>query len=144
MKYGFVKVAAAIPQVKIADCQYNAEQAESLIAKAEGSGVQVIVFPELNLTGYSCGDLFGQTLLLEQAELGLMRVMNNTRQLDIISIVGMPVRVESVLMNCAVVIQKGKILGIVPKTYLPNYKAIIRSFTSIVGLLQPLLIRMRW
>ena len=122
MKYGFVKVAAAIPQVKIADCQYNAEQAESLIAKAEGSGVQVIVFPELNLTGYSCGDLFGQTLLLEQAELGLMRVMNNTRQLDIISIVGMPVRVESVLMNCAVVIQKGKILGIVPKTYLPNYK----------------------
>ena len=84
--------------------------------------MQVIVFPELNLTGYSCGDLFGQTLLLEQAELGLMRVMNNTRQLDIISIVGMPVRVESVLMNCAVVIQKGKILGIVPKTYLPNYK----------------------
>ena len=122
MKYGFVKVAAAIPQVKIADCQYNAEQAESLIAKAEGSGVQVIVFPELNLTGYSCGDLFGQALLLEQAEMALMRVMNNTRQLDIISIVGMPVRVESVLMNCAVVIQKGKILGIVPKTYLPNYK----------------------
>ena len=122
MKYGFVKVAAAIPQVRIADCQYNAEQAESLIAKAEGSGVQVIVFPELSLTGYSCGDLFGQTLLLEQAEMALMRVLNNTRQLDIISILGMPVRVESVLLNCAVVIQKGKILGVVPKTYLPNYK----------------------
>ena len=122
MKYGFVKVAAAVPLVKVADCQYNAEQAESLIARAEGSGVQVIVFPELNLTGYSCGDLFGQALLLEQAEMALMRVLNNTRQLDIISIMGMPVRVESVLMNCAVVIQKGKILGIVPKTYLPNYK----------------------
>lgn len=122
MKYGFVKVAAAIPLVKVADCQYNAEQAESLIAKAEGNGVQILVFPELNLTGYSCGDLFGQALLLEQAEMALMRVLNNTRQLDIISILGMPLRVDSMLLNCAVVIQKGKILGAVPKTYLPNYK----------------------
>lgn len=122
MKYGFVKVAAAIPLVKVADCPYNAEQAESLIAKAEGNGVQILVFPELNLTGYSCGDLFGQALLLEQAEMALMRVLNNTRQLDIISILGMPLRVDSMLLNCAVVIQKGKILGAVPKTYLPNYK----------------------
>lgn len=79
-------------------------------------------FPELNLTGYSCGDLFGQSLLLEQAEMALMQVMNETRQLDIISIVGMPVTVNSTLMNCAVVLQRGKILGVVPKTYLPNYK----------------------
>lgn len=122
MKYGFVKVAAAIPLVKVADCPYNAEQVESLIAKAEGNGVQILVFPELNLTGYSCGDLFGQALLLEQAEMALMRVLNNTRQLDIISILGMPLRVDSMLLNCAVVIQKGKILGAVPKTYLPNYK----------------------
>lgn len=122
MNWRFVKVAAAIPLVKIADCQFNAEQTESLIAKAEGNGVHILVFPELNLTGYSCGDLFGQSLLLEQAEMALMRILNNTRQLDVISIVGMPVRVESALMNCAVVIQRGKILGIVPKTYLPNYK----------------------
>ena len=122
MKYGFVKVAAAIPLVKVADCQFNAQQTSKLIVEADSKGVQVIIFPELNLTGYSCGDLFGQTLLLEQAEIALMQVMNETRQLDIISIVGMPVVVNSTLMNCAVVCQRGKILGIVPKTYLPNYK----------------------
>ena len=122
MKFGYVKVASAIPSVRVADCPYNAQQAEKLIAIAEGKGVQIIVFPELNLTGYSCGDLFQQTLLQEQAEIALMQVMNNTRQLDIISILGMPVVVNGILMNCAVVIQKGKMLGIVPKTYLPNYK----------------------
>lgn len=122
MKFGFVKVAAAIPTVKVADCKFNAQQAETQIAIADGKGVQIVVFPELNLTGYSCGDLFGQQLLLEQAELALMQIMNNTRQLDVISIVGMPVIVNSTLLNCAVVFQKGKILGVVPKTYLPNYK----------------------
>lgn len=122
MKFGFVKVAAAVPSVKVADCKFNAQQTENLIAVADGKGVQILVFPELNLTGYSCADLFGQLLLLEQAEFALMQVMNNTRQLDIISIVGMPVSVNATLLNCAVVFQKGKILGIVPKTYLPNYK----------------------
>mgnify|MGYP000391118483 CR=1 FL=1 len=80
MKYGFVKVAAAIPLVKVADCQFNAQQTSKLIVEADSKGVQVIIFPELNLTGYSCGDLFGQTLLLEQAEIALMQVMNETRQ----------------------------------------------------------------
>ena len=122
MKFGFVKVAAAIPAVKVADCRFNAQQTETQIAVADGRGAQVVIFPELNLTGYSCGDLFGQQILLEQAELALMQVMNNTRQLDIISIVGMPVMANSTLLNCAVVFQKGKILGAVPKTYLPNYK----------------------
>lgn len=122
MKYGYVKVAAAIPAVKVADCVFNAGQTEKQILEAEEKGVQIIVFPELNLTAYSCGDLFGQRLLLEQAEMALMQVMNNTRQLDIISIVGMPVLLNSSLLNCAVVFQKGKILGVVPKSYLPNYK----------------------
>lgn len=121
MKYGFVRVAAAIPQVKVADCRYNASQAEEMIIEADGNKVQAIVFPELNITGYSCGDLFGQALLLEQAEIALMQLVNNTRQLDIISILGMPVAVGGILYNTAVVIQKGKILGVVPKTYLPNY-----------------------
>ena len=121
MKFGFVKVAAAIPSVKVADCKYNAQHAEAQIVIADGKGVEIIVFPELNMTGYTCADLFGQQLLLEQAEMALMQVMNNTRQLDIISIVGMPVVVNSMLMNCAVVFQKGKILGVVPKTYLPDY-----------------------
>ena len=122
MKYGYVKVAAAIPAVKVADCVFNAGQTEKQVLEAEEKGVQIIVFPELNLTAYSCGDLFGQRLLLEQAEMALMQVMNNTRQLDIISIVGMPVLLNSSLLNCAVVFQKGKILGVVPKSYLPNYK----------------------
>ena len=122
MKYGYVKVSAAIPAVKVADCVFNAGQTEKQILEAEEKGVQIIVFPELNLTAYSCGDLFGQRLLLEQAEMALMQVMNNTRQLDIISIVGMPVLLNSSLLNCAVVFQKGKILGVVPKSYLPNYK----------------------
>ena len=121
MKYGFVRVAAVVPQVKVADCRYNASQAEEMIFEADENNVQAIVFPELNITGYSCGDLFGQALLLEQAEIALMQLMNNTRQLDIISILGMPVLVGGILYNTAVVIQKGKILGIVPKTYLPNY-----------------------
>lgn len=122
MKYGFVKVAAAVPVVKVADCKFNAQETEKQIVIADGKGVQIIVFPELNMTSYSCGDLFEQSLLLEQAEFALMQVMNNTRQFDIISIVGMPVWTGTVLMNCAVVFQKGKILGVVPKTYLPNYK----------------------
>ena len=135
MKYGFVKVAAAIPQVKVADCRFNAQQIDAQIAIADGKGVQIVVFPELCITGYSCGDLFGQSLLLEEAELALMQIMNNTRQMDIISIVGMPVTVNSTLMNCAVAIQRGKILGIVPKTYLPNYKEFYeqRWFTSALN-----------
>ena len=123
MNYGYVKVAAAVPRVKVADCAYNAEQAERLIVIADGKGVQVIVFPELCLTGYSCGDLFAQQMLVEEAEMGLMRILNNTRQLDIVSIVGMPLATAGgALLNVAVVFQKGKIQGIVPKTYLPNYK----------------------
>lgn len=132
MKYGFIKVAAAIPAVKVADCKFNAQQIETQIAIAEGKGVQIIVFPELSITGYSCADLFGQSLLLEEAEIALMQIMNNSRQMEIISIVGMPIAVQSTLTNCAVVLQKGKILGVVPKTYLPNYKEFYeqRWFTS--------------
>lgn len=136
MNYGFVKVAAAVPHVKVADCRFNAEHIESLIAVAEGKGVQIITFPEMSFTGYTCGDLFGQQLLLEEAEMGLMQVLSNTRQLDIIAIVGMPVVVNSIVTNAAVVIQKGKIIGVVAKTYLPNYKEFYeqRWFTSALQL----------
>jgi NAD+ synthase (glutamine-hydrolysing) len=132
MNYGFVKVAAAVPPVKVADCQYNAEQIEKMINEAEEKGVQIIAFPELCITGYTCADLFAQQLLLEKAEMGLVQVMNNTRQLDIICIVGMPVITNTILINAAVVFQGGKILGVVPKTYLPNYKEFYeqRWFTS--------------
>ncbi|KAA6348235.1 Glutamine-dependent NAD(+) synthetase [termite gut metagenome] len=136
MNYGFVKVAAAIPRVKIADCVFNIKQIESLTAVAEGKGVQIIVFPELCITGYTCGDLFAQQLLLEESEIALIQVLNNMRQFEIIIILGMPLVVNSQLINAAVVIQKGKILGIVPKTYLPNYKEFYeqRWFTSATAI----------
>ena len=134
MNYGYVKVAAAVPRVKVADCKFNAREIEKEIIIAEGKGVQIIAFPELCVTGYTCGDLFAQQLLLEEAEMGLIQIVSNTRQLDIIAILGMPIAMNGVLLNAAVVIQKGKVLGVVPKTYLPNYKEFYekRWFTSAV------------
>lgn len=121
MKYGFVNVAAGVPVVKVADVEYNVQQIESLIAQAEGRNVEVIVFPELCMTGYSCQDLFKEQLLLDRAEQGVMMLLDFTRKLDVISIVGVPVVINGLLYNCAVVLQGGAILGIVAKTYLPNY-----------------------
>ena len=120
MKHGFVRVAAAIPTVKVADCKSNANQIETQIAVADGKGVQIVVFPELCITGATCGDLFTHGILVDEAERALMQIMNNTRQMDIVSIVGMPVCWKNMLLNVAVVLQKGKVLGVVPKTYLPN------------------------
>ena len=122
MNYGFVKVASAIPSLKVADCSYNIQQIESLIVQAEGKGVEIICFPELSICGYTCQDLFGQQLLLEKCEESLFKLLDFTRSLQIITIVGMPVMIGALLMNCAVVVQGGRILGVVPKTYLPNYK----------------------
>ena len=121
MQYGFIKVAAAVPSVRVADCEYNLQQIENIIAMAEGRGVEVAVFPELCVTGYTCQDLFRQSLLLERAEESLLKLLDFTRNLDIISIVGLPVAVGDVLLNCAAVVQRGSLLGLVPKTYLPNY-----------------------
>ena len=121
MQYGFIKVAAAVPAIKVADVQYNVQQIESLIAQAEGRGVEVIVFPELCMTGYTCQDLFREQLLIDKAEEGLLLLLDFTRKLDVISVIGMPVVINGLLYNCAVVIQHGMVLGVVPKTYLPNY-----------------------
>ena len=121
MKYGFVKVAAAVPAVKVADVDYNVQQIESIIAQAEGRGVEVIVFPELCITGYTCQDLFKEQLLLDRAESAIITLLDFTRKLDIISIVGLPVIINGLLYNCAALIQSGQLLGIIPKTYLPNY-----------------------
>ena len=98
--------------VKVGDVKYNVEQIENLTVQAEGKGVEVIVFPELSVTGYSCQDLFSQNLLLEVAEQGVMMLLDFTRKLDIITIVGAPVVAGDLLLNCAVVIQQGQILGI--------------------------------
>lgn len=109
-----------MPTVQVADCRQNVIEMESLIARAEGRGVEIIVFPELCVTGYTCQDLFRQQLLLDAVEHVVMHLLDFTRQLDIISIIGLPIVAGDVLLNCAAVIQKGRILGIVPKTYLPN------------------------
>ena len=121
MNYGFIKVASAIPSVRVGDVKFNTLQIENLIAQAEGKGVEVLVFPELAITGYTCQDLFRQSLLLDEADTAMMVLLDFTRKLNIISIIGAPVVVGNLLLNCAVVIQQGEILGIVPKTYLPNY-----------------------
>ena len=121
MKHGLITVAAAVPAVKVADVEYNVLEIEKLIANAEGQGVELVCFPELAITGYSCQDLFKEQLLLSKAEEGLMMLLDFTRKLNIICVVGMPVQVGGLLLNSAAVIQGGNLLGMIPKTYLPNY-----------------------
>ena len=121
MKYGFIKVAAAVPAVKVADVDYNVQELERLIALADSQHVELLCFPELSLTGYTCQDLFKEHLLLTKAEAGLLRLLELTRMLDVICVVGLPVQAGGLLLNCAAVIQSGTLLGVVPKTYLPNY-----------------------
>ena len=120
MEHGFVKVAAAVPNIKVADCNYNERQMENLIAQAEGKGVDIMCFPELSMTGYSCGDIFTQQLLLDNCENSIFKLLDFTRSLKIIVIIGLPIQYNSVLLNAAIVLQGGKILGIVPKSFLPN------------------------
>lgn len=121
MKQGFVTIAAAIPSLKVADVQYNRKQIENFIVQADSNGAEIIAFPELSLTGYTCQDLFTQQILLSEVERAILQILESTRQLDIISIVGIPIEVGNLLLNCAAVLQRGNILGIIPKTYLPNY-----------------------
>lgn len=120
--FGFVKVAAAVPGVEVADCQYNVSEIEKQIAEASEQGVQIIVFPEMSVTAYTCGDLFGHTLLLEQAQQALSHLLEVTAHCALLCVVGMPVAWQNSLYNCAVAFQQGRILGVVPKSYLPNYK----------------------
>lgn len=121
MKYGFITVASAVPTVSVADCFSNLENMKQQIAVAEDKGVEIIVFPELSITGYSCQDLFMQQHLVDCAEECLSRLLDFTRALDVILIIGVPVVAANMLFNCAAVIHHGRLIGIVPKTYLPNY-----------------------
>ena len=123
MRDGFVKVAAGTPKIRVADCRYNAEQIFTLMREADKQGVKVLALPELCLTGYTCGDLFLQSTLLKGAEEGLRTILEATKNLDMVTAVGLPVwnKWDNKLYNCAAVIQSGEILGLVPKTYLPNY-----------------------
>ncbi|MDR3094203.1 MAG: NAD(+) synthase [Bacteroidales bacterium] len=119
--HGFIKVAAAIPALKVADCVFNTDEILQMTDEAARKKVQIVCFPELSITGYTCADLFQQQLLLQQAETAIVRLLEATRSLDITFMVGAPVRVAGKLFNAAVVCQSGNILGISAKTCLPNY-----------------------
>ncbi len=119
--FGFVKVAAAIPTVTVADPTRNGAEILALLKQATQEGARAVVFPELCLTGYTCGDLFLKPALLDGAEAALAKLLAQTKTFDVAFMLGMPVRAGTVLLNAAVVCYKGKIYGVVPKTYLPNY-----------------------
>ena len=136
MNYGFIKVAAAVPHVQVADCSYNIGQIENLMRQASEKGVQLIAFPELSVTAYTCLDLFTQQTLLKNAEQALLKLVGDTADLNLLTIVGAPLVTDNRLINAAIAFQSGKIIGVVPKTYLPNYKEFQeqRWFTSATEL----------
>lgn len=121
MKDGFVKIACISPELKVADCLYNGQKITESIIKASQNNVKICSFPELALTGYTCGDLFLQSALINSALKTLVKIAEEVKEFEIISIIGLPFAFMNNLYNCAAVIYKGKILGIVPKTNIPNY-----------------------
>lgn len=134
--YGFVKVAAAVPQVAVADCARNAERIVALAQQTARRGVELVAFPELAVTGYTCADLFLQPALLDAADEALGEIMRQTRKLPLALIVGLPLRHEDRLYNCAAVVAQGRLLGVVPKSYIPNYAEFYeaRWFASGAGI----------
>ena len=119
--FGFLKVAAAVPHVRVADCDYNTERMAAMAEEAARRGVEIVAFPELGVTAYTCGDLLLQQTLLDAADEALERLVRATRKLPLTLIAGAPLRHGSTLYNCAVVFTQGKVLGVVPKTYIPDY-----------------------
>lgn len=136
MTDGFLRVAAAVPRVQLADISANTQEIEKLMVAAEGKDVEILCFPELCITGYTCQDLFAQQLLLEEAEHALMKILELSRNLQVTTLVGLPFYHRGMLLNCAAVVQNGKLHGLVPKTYIPNYKEFYerRWFTSSTDL----------
>ena len=120
MKYGFIKVAAATPSIRVADCEYNAAQILKTIVRARDAQAKLLVLPELCLTGYTCGDLFLQNTLLHGVFTALEEIRKATAGHDMLVAVGAPLINHQKLYNCAVVFCNGRILGAVPKTNLPN------------------------
>lgn len=136
MKDGFLKVAAATPRIRVADCAYNTARVEELIGEAAEQGASLCVFPELVLTGYTCGDLFLQQALLDAAQDGLNRILQSSARIPMVVVIGLPVQAGNALYNCAAVCYKGQLLGLVPKQNIPNYGEFyeVRHFTSGAGM----------
>jgi NAD+ synthase (glutamine-hydrolysing) len=132
MSYGFIKVAAAIPSLRVADCAYNIDRMLPLIAEAEKNNAEIILFPELGITSYSCGDLFRQPTIIKGAEKALSALLEATKECTTIIIAGMPIAYNSTLLDCAVVLWQGEIIGIVAKKYISNHQGCTekRWFTS--------------
>ena len=120
-KFGYVRVAASVPEIKVANVEFNVKEIVNEIKKLAKEGVQIVTFPELSITGYTCGDLFNQDFLVEKSIEGLETIVKDTAKLDIVSIVGMPIRIDNKLYNTAVLVSKGEVLGIVPKTYIDRH-----------------------
>ena len=118
---GWIKTAAASPEIRVADCQYNAAQIQKTMQQAEERGAQLLVLPELCLTGYTCQDLFLQQSLIDQAKRALSELAAFSHACSVLTIVGLPMQWEGKVYNCAAVVYRGKLLGVVPKTHLPNY-----------------------
>ncbi len=134
--FGFLKVAAAVPQVRVADCEYNSARIVALAEEAARRGVEIVAFPELAVTGYTCGDLLLQSALLDAADAALEEIVRATRKLPLTLLVGAPLRHGSTLYNCAVVFTQGRVLGVVPKTHIPDYAEFYenRWFASGAGI----------
>ena len=132
MKDGFLSVRAASPALRVADCDYNTEQILLQMQAAASDGIKLLCLPELCLTGYTCSDLFLQAELLRGAEHGLERILLASRELDLVVLVGLPLAMDGKLYNCAAVVARGKLLGLVPKIWLPNYSEFyeLRHFVS--------------
>lgn len=120
-KFGYIRVAASVPELKVANVEFNTKEVIKEIKALDKEGVQIVTFPELCLTGYTCADLFSQDILITKSKEAIKEVIDSTKLLDIISIIGAPIVCDNQLFNCGVVINKGEILGVVPKTYIPNY-----------------------
>src|SRR5438132_1449987 len=121
--HGFVRIAAAAPRLRVADCPFNAERILATMSRAEQEGVAVLVLPELSLTGYTCADLFQQMSLQRGAVEALLNVTTEGRShFSGVVLVGLPLVVDDQMFNCAAVLCNGDILGIVPKSFIPNYK----------------------
>ena len=123
MKQGFVKVAAVTPKIKVADTAYNGKLICSYMEECAKEGAKIVVFPELCITGYTCQDLFLQDKLLQGAEEELLQIAECSASMDGIFFVGLPYEVNGKLYNMAAVISGGEVLGMVPKSFLPNYNA---------------------
>ena len=137
MKYGILRAACAVPQLAVADCSHNAEAIVSLVQQAHEKQIRLLVFPELSITGYTCGDLFLQHTLQQAAYAALRNICEQTRSCDVLFAAGLPVELHGARYNCAAFILRGEVLAVIPKTFIPEYAEFYerRWFTPAMGTL---------